>query len=101
MDLVNDVGVTQKRIDELRESGVVLSPQQIENLKYEAIGRGLTQKTNVLHTENGAIVTTDYFDALLATSMSRFTTRDFFIILKYSLYTMSKTNIWGSFTMER
>lgn len=69
MDLVNEVEVTQKRLDELRESGVTLSPQQIENLKYQAIGRGLTQKIDVLHAESGAIVTTDVFDALLVTSV--------------------------------
>lgn len=80
MDLVNEA-MALKKIDELKESGVVtLNPKQIENLKYEAIGRGLTQKTNVLHAESGAVVTTDFFDALLVTSVSRFTTRDFFII---------------------
>lgn len=80
MDLINEVEATQKRLDELRESGVVLNPEQIESLKYEAIGRGLTQRINVLHAESGVVVTTDFFDALLVTSVSRFTTRDFFII---------------------
>lgn len=80
MDLVNDIEVAQKRLEQLRESGVMLSPEQIENLKYEAIGRGLTQKTDVLHADNGAVITTDFFEALLVTSVSQFTTRDFFII---------------------
>lgn len=79
MDIMNDIEI-QKGLNELEESGVVLSPEQIERLKYEAVGRGLTQKTNVLHAVTGAVVTTDFYDALLVTSVARFTTRDFFII---------------------
>lgn len=82
MDLVNDIGnvAAQERLEELKELGVRLSPEQIECLKYEAIGRGLTQKTNVLHAESGEIVTTDFFDALLVTTVSQSTTKDIFII---------------------
>lgn len=79
MGLVDDV-VVQKRLDELKESGIVLSPEQMESLKYEIIGRVLTQNTNVLHAESGAIVAADFYEALLVTSVARFTTRDFFII---------------------
>lgn len=80
MDLINEVDVTQKRLDELKESGVVLSAEQIENVKFEAIGRALTKKTDVLHAESGTVITTDYFEALLTMAISRFSTGDFFII---------------------
>lgn len=80
MDLINEIDVVQKRLDGSRESGVVLNAEQIENMKYEAIGRGLTIRTNVLHAESGIVITTDFFEALLNTSISRLTTGDFFII---------------------
>lgn len=82
MDLINDIGtsIAEERLEELTRLGVKLTPEQIESIKYEAIGRGLTKKTNMLHADSGVIVSTDFFDALLATSISEFTTRDFFII---------------------
>jgi len=79
MDIVNEV-VAQKRLDELKESMVVLSPEQVEHLKYEIIGRELTQKTRVLHAESGIVVMVCFYNALLMTSVVGFTTRDFFII---------------------
>jgi ABC-type antimicrobial peptide transport system permease subunit len=79
MDLVNEA-VVEKRLDELKESGVVLSPEQIEHLKYEIIGRALTQKTRVLHAESGTVVMADLCNALLVASVAQATTRDFFII---------------------
>lgn len=80
MDLINEIDVNQEKLDELRDLGIELSPEQRECIKYEAIGRALSKKTNVLHAESGAVVTTDFFDALLVTSVSQLTTRDFFLI---------------------
>ncbi len=82
MDLINDMGedVAKERLEELARLGAKLSPEQIESLKYEAIGRGLTKKINVLHAESGTVVSTDFFDALLSATLSDYTTRDIFII---------------------
>jgi len=80
MDLINEMQINQEKSDELNELGLGLSPEQIEHVKYEAVGRALTKKVNILNAESGRIITTDFFDGLLMTTVSRFSSRDAFII---------------------
>lgn len=63
INILDEIKLSDEKLNEL--SGSKLSYDQIQALKYELIGRILTEKVNILDTYTGRIQTTHLFDAIV------------------------------------